>query len=66
MDNETEERFAALETKAAYMEDYIDQLQQVSVAQTKQVDILRSMLQSLCDKVASLSPDVPSTKPPHY
>lgn len=65
MNKETEERFATLETKIAYMEDYIDQLQQVSAAQSKQIDILRSMLQSLSDRVADLA-EVPSTRPPHY
>lgn len=66
LSTEIEDRFAALETKAAYLEDYVDQLQQVSTAQSKQVDILRSMIQSLANRIEDMEGDVPSRKPPHY
>lgn len=65
MDKETDGRFAAVETKIAYLEDYIDQLQQVSVAQTKQMDILRQMIQSLSERVEETQ-SVPIKRPPHY
>lgn len=65
MDKETDNRFAAVETKIAYLEDYIDQLQQVSVAQTKQMDILRQMIQSLSERVEEVQA-VPIKRPPHY
>lgn len=66
MDKDSEERFAALETKVAYMEDYIDQLQQVSAAQSKQMDILRNMIQSLSSRIEDAIPETPNLKPPHY
>ena len=41
MDSETEQRIIALETKIAYMEDFVNQLQAVTVEHTKQIDALR-------------------------
>lgn len=38
---ETEERFIALETKLAYLEDFVAQLQQEAVANAKQIALLR-------------------------
>lgn len=65
MEKETDERLTAIETKMAYMEDYIDQLQQVSGAQSKQMDILRSMIQSLSMRIEDAQ-IIPTKRPPHY
>ena len=41
MDKQTEEKFIALETKLAYLEDFVTQLQDVSVEQAREIDILK-------------------------
>lgn len=70
MDKETEERIIALETKLAYMEDFINQLQEVSVEQGKTIELLRTENKMMSQKIRDLSDaiegDVPNRKPPHY
>jgi len=70
MDAETEEKIIALETKLAYMEDFVGQLQEVSVEHTQTIEVLRKENQLLAQKVRDLSElvegDVPNRKPPHY
>lgn len=70
MDKETEERIIALETKLAYMEDFVNQLQEVSVEQGKTVELLRTENKMMSQKIRDLSDaiegDVPNRKPPHY
>lgn len=70
MDKETEDRIISLETKMAYMEDFINQLQAVSVEHTETIDMLRKENRLLAQKVKDLSDqaegDIPNRKPPHY
>ena len=70
MDKETEERIIALETKLAYMEDFVNQLQEVSVEQDKTIELLRTENKMMSQKIRDLSDaiegDVPNRKPPHY
>ena len=70
MDKETEERMIALETKLAYMEDFVNQLQEVSVEQGKTIELLRTENKMRSQKIRDLSDaiegDVPNRKPPHY
>ncbi|HAH60749.1 MAG TPA: SlyX protein [Treponema sp.] len=69
MDKETEDRVIALETKLAYLEDFVNQLQEVSVAQTKQIDILKQENRLMSGKLQDLSDsldEIPNRKPPHY
>jgi SlyX protein len=69
MDKETEERFIALETKLAYLEDFVNQLQEVSVAQSKQIDVLKQENKLLSGRLQDLSDnleEIPNRKPPHY
>lgn len=68
MDKETEERFIALETKLAYMEDFVNKIQEVAVEQAKQIDILRTENQILAGRCAELAEnlEIPNRKPPHY
>ncbi|MBO7638820.1 MAG: SlyX family protein [Treponema sp.] len=70
MDKETEERIIALETKLAYMEDFVNQLQEVSVEQGKTIELLRTENKMMSQKIRDLSDaiegDVPNRKPPHY
>lgn len=70
MEKETEERIIALETKLAYMEDFVNQLQEVSVEQGKTVELLRTENKMMSQKIRDLSDaiegDIPNRKPPHY
>ncbi|MCR5219028.1 MAG: SlyX family protein [Treponema sp.] len=68
MDSETENRFVALETKLAYMEDFMEKLQEEAVAQSRQIEILRKENQILADRYKELleNTDVPNRRPPHY
>ena len=64
---ETEERFIALETKLAYLEDFVAQLQQEAVANAKQIALLREenkMLAGRCEELAQ-NIDIPARRPPH-
>jgi SlyX protein len=69
MDKETEGRIITLETKLVYLEDFINQLQEVCVAQTKQIDILKQENKLMLGKLQDLSDsfeEIPNRKPPHY
>ena len=68
MDNETSERFIALETKLAYMEDFIQKLQEVAVENQRTIEILRQENQILSGRIQDLSEnlEIPNRKPPHY
>ncbi|MBR5668494.1 MAG: SlyX family protein [Spirochaetales bacterium] len=70
MDKETEEHIIALETKLAYMEDFVNQLQEVSVEQGKTIELLRTENKMMSQKIRDLSDalegDIPNRKPPHY
>ena len=62
MDAETEERFIALETKLAYMEDFVEKLQTETVEQSRQIEILRKENQILADRYKELleNTDIPN------
>lgn len=68
MDKETEERFIAIETKIAYMDDFIQKLQEEAVEAAKQITILREENKILSSRVRDLSEnlEIPNRKPPHY
>lgn len=68
MDKETEDRFIALETKIAYMDDFIAQLQEEVVSHQKQIEILRTENQILSNRIKDLSEneEIPNRRPPHY
>jgi SlyX protein len=67
-DNETNERFIALEMKVAYMEDFINKLQEVCVENQKTIEILRQENKILSGRIQDLSDniEIPNRKPPHY
>ncbi len=66
--SEIEERFIALETKIAYMEDFIEKLQDVAVENQKTIRILREENQILSGRIQDLQDNVeiPNRRPPHY
>lgn len=68
MDTETENRFIALETKLAFMDDFVNKLQQEVVKQQKVIEILREENIILSSRIMDLSEniEIPNRKPPHY
>lgn len=64
----TEERFVALETKIAYMEDFIAKLQEEAVSNARQIEVLREENKILVGRYQELAEnlDIPSRRPPHY
>ena len=70
MEKETEERLTAIEMKLAYMEDFVSQIQNVAVEQTKTIDKLQKEIKMMSDRIREMSNamegDIPNRKPPHY
>lgn len=70
MNEEIENRFVSLETKMAYMEDFLNQIQQVAVEQAKTIEILRKENKIISQRLREISDelegDIPNRKPPHY
>ena len=70
MEKETNDRITAIEMKLAYMEDFVNQIQNVAVEQTKTIDKLQKEIKMMSDKIREMSDaaegDIPNRKPPHY
>ena len=70
MEKETDERLTAIEMKLAYMEDFVNQIQNVAVEQAKTIDKLQKEVKLMSDRVREMSSalegDIPNRKPPHY
>ncbi len=69
-DKEIDNRFMAMEMKLAYMEDFVNQIQEVAVEQAKTIDKLKGEIKLMSNKIRemsdSLDGDIPNRKPPHY
>ena len=54
----------------AYLEDFLNQIQEVAVEQTKEIERLKkenkAMAQRLKDVADNMAGDIPNRKPPHY
>lgn len=69
-----EDRLVDIETKIAYQEDLVQELNDVVYRQQKQIDRLEAICRSLIDHVKALSEAaegkpggvVPDERPPHY
>ncbi len=65
-----EDRFIALEMKLAYMEDFINQLQEETVKQAKTISSLKNENHLMSQRIKEMSDllegDIPNRKPPHY
>ena len=70
MEKETDERLTAIEMKLSYMEDFVNQVQNVAVDQAKTIDKLQKEVKLMADRIRemsnSLEGDIPNRKPPHY
>ena len=70
MEKEAEDRITGLEIKLAYLEDYVNQLQAVSVEHTETIERLITENRMMSRKIRDMSDqregDIPNRKPPHY
>ena len=70
MEKETTDRITAIEMKLAYMEDFVNQIQNVAVEQAKTIDKLEKEIKLMADKMREMSEtmegDIPNRWPPHY
>ena len=70
MEKETEERIVQLETKLAYLEDFLNQLQGVAVENSRTIEMLREENRLMAQKIRDISDhmegDIPNRRPPHY
>lgn len=68
MEKEIEDRFVALETKIAFMDDFISKLQEEAVENQRMIQILREENQILAGRIQDLqeNQEIPNRKPPHY
>ena len=65
-----EERITNIEIKLAYMEDFVNQIQEVVVKQAEEIEKLKHDNQILSQKFKdvydNMEGDIPNRKPPHY
>ena len=70
MEPQLEDRLTAIEMKLAYMEDFVNQIQDVAVEQAQTIDKLQKEIKLMSDKIREMSNtmegDIPNRKPPHY
>ena len=66
--DDIENRFINLEMKLAYMEDFLNKIQEVTVENQKTIEILRQENQILSGRIQDLSEniEIPNRRPPHY
>ena len=68
-ENELSERIDALEERAMYQDETIEQLNATITAQWKQIDALRRQLAALTDRLQEAEANAPAPaneRPPHY
>jgi len=63
------DRITNIETKLAFLEDFMNKLQSIAVEHSESIDRLKSENRALRDKlgeVADAVQDIPNLRPPHY
>ena len=70
MEKDAEERIIQIETKLAYLEDFLNQIQGVAVENSKTIEMLREENRLMAQKIRDISDqmegDIPNRNPPHY
>ncbi|MCR5188545.1 MAG: SlyX family protein [Treponema sp.] len=65
-----DERITKLEIDLAYLQDFMNQIQEVTVQQTKDIEKLKAENKMMAEKIKDMSNlmegDIPNRKPPHY
>jgi len=68
-EKELSDRIDALESRLAYQDETIEQLNQTITAQWKQIDALTRQLTALSERLQEAEANAPATaneRPPHY
>lgn len=59
-----------LEIKVSYLEDFLNQIQEVCVKQSEEIEQLHRQVKAIKSKISEmndqLESDIPNRKPPHY
>ncbi len=58
-----------IETKLAYLEDFVNKLQSIAIEHTESIDRLKSENRALKAKLGEIDDamqDIPNVRPPHY
>ncbi len=66
---DTEAHFTDIETKIAYLEDFINKLQTIAVEHSDSIDRLKVENRALRAKLGDVADavlEMPHTRPPHY
>lgn len=65
-----EKRITNLEIKFSYLEDFLNQIQEVCTEQTKTISLLKKESRLMAEKLSELlenaEGEIPNRKPPHY
>jgi SlyX protein len=64
-----DERFTRIETKLAFIEDFLQRLQEEILERNRQSDRLEAEQKAVREKLVQLSAEleeIPNRKPPHY
>lgn len=64
-----EERLTLIETKLAYLEDFVNKLQAITVDHTDEIDRLKNENRAIRAKMGEIEDavqDIPNRRPPHY
>lgn len=66
--NDIDEKIVKLETKLAFLEDFIMQLQEVSVEQAKELELVKNENKKIHTKIKEMldNEELLNQKPPHY
>lgn len=69
-EEELNSRMISLEMKVSYLEDFLNQVQQVAVEQAKTIEKLTKENKLISQRLREISDemegDIPNRKPPHY